>query len=166
MDHINYMITLTVITLREFHCTCLSITSVRQFRPKIYFSKRIIYSQVQTKNLLFKTNCFFSGSNIKITFQNVLRYAVDRVNGNEEILPQTRLTAQIERIPPHDSFYASKQVVILNKIRSILEQDQKSGLRIGIRDQRFRLRTEIRHPNASFHGLKQVVIKQISNQTR
>ena len=38
------------------------------------------------------------------------RYAVDRVNGNEEILPQTRLTAQIERIPPHDSFYASKQV--------------------------------------------------------
>ena len=37
------------------------------------------------------------------------RYAVDRVNANRKILPETRLTAQIERIPPQDSFYASKQ---------------------------------------------------------
>ena len=37
------------------------------------------------------------------------RYAVDRVNADRTVLPDTRLTAQIERIPPHDSFYASKQ---------------------------------------------------------
>ena len=37
------------------------------------------------------------------------RYAVDAVNDDPGLLPDTRLTAQIERIPPHDSFYASKQ---------------------------------------------------------
>lgn len=37
------------------------------------------------------------------------RYAVDRVNVNRDILPRSRLTAQIERIPQQDSFYASKQ---------------------------------------------------------
>eukprot|EP00095_Tigriopus_kingsejongensis_P005732 maker-scaffold28_size608977-snap-gene-0.9 protein:Tk05732 transcript:maker-scaffold28_size608977-snap-gene-0.9-mRNA-1 annotation:"glutamate receptor kainate 2-like isoform x4" len=38
------------------------------------------------------------------------RYSVDRVNGDRDILPNTRLTAQIDRIQPEDSFYASKQV--------------------------------------------------------
>lgn len=37
------------------------------------------------------------------------RYAVDRVNGDRDILPNSRLTAQIDRIQPEDSFYASKQ---------------------------------------------------------
>lgn len=37
------------------------------------------------------------------------RYAVDRVNVDRDILPRSRLTAQIERIPQQDSFYASKQ---------------------------------------------------------
>ena len=37
------------------------------------------------------------------------RYAVDRVNLDRDILPRSRLTAQIERIPQQDSFYASKQ---------------------------------------------------------
>ncbi|XP_071746528.1 glutamate receptor ionotropic, kainate 2 isoform X2 [Lepeophtheirus salmonis] len=38
------------------------------------------------------------------------RYAVDRINNDRDILPRTQLTAQIERIPPQDSFYASKRV--------------------------------------------------------
>lgn len=38
------------------------------------------------------------------------KYAVDYVNRNREILPATMLTAQIERLPKHDSFYASKRV--------------------------------------------------------
>ena len=37
------------------------------------------------------------------------RYAVDRVNSDRDVLAKTRLTAQIERIPPQDSFYAAKQ---------------------------------------------------------
>ena len=37
------------------------------------------------------------------------RFAVDRVNADRDVLPKTRLTAQIERIPPQDSFYAAKQ---------------------------------------------------------
>lgn len=37
------------------------------------------------------------------------RYAVDRVNLDRDTLPRSRLTAQIERIPQQDSFYASKQ---------------------------------------------------------
>lgn len=37
------------------------------------------------------------------------RYAVDRVNNDHGTLPKTRLTAQIERIPAQDSFYAAKQ---------------------------------------------------------
>ena len=37
------------------------------------------------------------------------RFAVDRVNSDRTVLPNTRLTAQIERIPHHDSFYAAKQ---------------------------------------------------------
>ncbi len=37
------------------------------------------------------------------------RNAVDRVNADKDVLPRTRLVAQIERIPTDDSFYASKQ---------------------------------------------------------
>ena len=37
------------------------------------------------------------------------RYGVDRVNADREIMPRSRLTAQIERIREQDSFYASKQ---------------------------------------------------------
>ena len=37
------------------------------------------------------------------------RYAVDRVNSDRDIMPRSRLTAQIERIREQDSFYASKQ---------------------------------------------------------
>merc|ERR1719447_813776 len=48
---------------------------------------------------------------MKDTVQEIaFRYAVDRVNSEREVLPRSRLTAQIERIPQEDSFYASKQV--------------------------------------------------------
>ena len=47
---------------------------------------------------------------MKDTVQEIaFRYAVDRVNSIREILPRSRLTAQIERLPQQDSFYASKQ---------------------------------------------------------
>ena len=47
---------------------------------------------------------------MKDTVQEIaFRYAVDRVNSEREVLPRSRLTAQIERIPQEDSFYASKQ---------------------------------------------------------
>ncbi|KAG8191844.1 hypothetical protein JTE90_022833, partial [Oedothorax gibbosus] len=38
------------------------------------------------------------------------RYAVDHVNANQNILPTSRLQAQVERIEKHDSFTASKKV--------------------------------------------------------
>ena len=37
------------------------------------------------------------------------KYAVDHINRNRELLPNSRVMAQIERIPTHDSFYASKR---------------------------------------------------------
>lgn len=37
------------------------------------------------------------------------RYAVERVNANRKILPQSLLSAIIEKIPPQDSFHASKR---------------------------------------------------------
>ena len=37
------------------------------------------------------------------------RYAVARLNGNRKVLPNTVLSAQIEKIPPQDSFHASKR---------------------------------------------------------
>ena len=37
------------------------------------------------------------------------RYAVDRVNSNRKILPDSSLSAQLEKIPPQDSFHASKR---------------------------------------------------------
>ena len=35
------------------------------------------------------------------------RYAVERINSNRKILPKSLLSAQIEKIPPQDSFHAS-----------------------------------------------------------
>ncbi|XP_059485780.1 glutamate receptor ionotropic, kainate 2 isoform X1 [Neocloeon triangulifer] len=43
------------------------------------------------------------------------KYAVDRINADRTILPRSRLTAQIERISPQDSFHASKRVCHLLK---------------------------------------------------
>ena len=37
------------------------------------------------------------------------KYAVDHINRNRDLLPRSRVMAQIERVPPHDSFYASKR---------------------------------------------------------
>lgn len=37
------------------------------------------------------------------------RYAVDKINFDKTILPRSKLSAQIERISPHDSFHASKR---------------------------------------------------------
>jgi glutamate receptor, ionotropic, invertebrate len=37
------------------------------------------------------------------------KYAVDRINADRSVLPRSRLTAQIERISPQDSFHASKR---------------------------------------------------------
>lgn len=53
------------------------------------------------------------------------RYAVDRVNVDRDILPRSRLTAQIERIPQQDSFYASKQ----GEKRKIVPQEVLKGSR-------------------------------------
>ena len=50
------------------------------------------------------------------------RYGVDRVNADRDIMPRSRLTAQIERIREQDSFYASKQgmVVPICKIMHVM----------------------------------------------
>ncbi|KAK0084292.1 hypothetical protein PV325_007315 [Microctonus aethiopoides] len=37
------------------------------------------------------------------------RYAVEKINANRDILPRSRLSAQIEQISPQDSFHASKR---------------------------------------------------------
>ncbi|XP_033212072.1 glutamate receptor ionotropic, kainate 2 isoform X2 [Belonocnema kinseyi] len=41
------------------------------------------------------------------------RYAVEKINANRDILPKSRLSAQIEQISPQDSFHASKRVCYL-----------------------------------------------------
>jgi len=38
------------------------------------------------------------------------KYAVDHINRNSNLLPRSRVMAQIERVPTGDSFYASKRV--------------------------------------------------------
>ncbi|KAF7285566.1 hypothetical protein GWI33_010476 [Rhynchophorus ferrugineus] len=37
------------------------------------------------------------------------RYAVEKINSDRTILPRSKLQAQIEKIPPQDSFHASKK---------------------------------------------------------
>ncbi|XP_074099238.1 kainate-type ionotropic glutamate receptor subunit 1D isoform X7 [Cotesia typhae] len=44
------------------------------------------------------------------------RYAVEKINANRDILPKSRLSAQIEQISPQDSFHASKRVCHLLSI--------------------------------------------------
>ena len=62
------------------------------------------------------------------------KYAVDHINRNRELLPNSRVMAQIERIPSHDSFYASKRGKIWFKFptyhshREIINQKNSHGL--------------------------------------
>ena len=63
------------------------------------------------------------------------RFAVDRVNSDRTVLPNTRLTAQIERIPQQDSFYAAKQGNerrrrVYNLLKTILCRPNKRGKRL------------------------------------
>lgn len=37
------------------------------------------------------------------------RYAIEKINSDRTILPRSKLQAQIEKIPPQDSFHASKK---------------------------------------------------------
>ena len=71
--------------------------------------------------LKFEANMFFIGSTkgwwivVGGLFEEAnsmeeiaFKYAVDHINRNK-LLPKSRVMAQIERIPSHDSFYASKR---------------------------------------------------------
>lgn len=49
------------------------------------------------------------------------RYAVEKINRDKTILPRSKLTAQIERIPPNDSFHASKRGKVCTNIEIIHE---------------------------------------------
>lgn len=44
------------------------------------------------------------------------RYATENINANREILPKSRLSAQVEVIQPQDSFHASKRGESHNRI--------------------------------------------------
>lgn len=37
------------------------------------------------------------------------RYAVEKINLDKTVLPRSKLSAQIERVPSEDSFHASKR---------------------------------------------------------
>lgn len=43
------------------------------------------------------------------------RFAVEKINADNKILPRSKLHAEIERIMPQDSFHASKRVCHLMK---------------------------------------------------
>ena len=64
------------------------------------------------QNLKCSTHLCISGGlfDISESKQEVaFRYAVERINSNRKILPKSLLSAQIEKIPPQDSFHASKR---------------------------------------------------------
>lgn len=44
------------------------------------------------------------------------RYAVEKINADRAILPRSKLSAQIEKMSPQDSFHASKKGTNTNKI--------------------------------------------------
>ena len=52
------------------------------------------------------------------------RYAVERINSNRKILPKSLVSAQIEKIPPQDSFHASKRGKVCFKQFSIKERSK------------------------------------------
>ena len=55
------------------------------------------------------------------------KYAVDHINRNRDLLPNSRVMAQIERVPTHDSFYASKRGKICFKFPTYhSKRDHKS----------------------------------------
>jgi hypothetical protein len=57
------------------------------------------------------------------------RYAVDRVNSNRKILPDSSLSAQLEKIPPQDSFHASKRGKNENRRNPKKSEKKKSHLK-------------------------------------
>jgi len=64
------------------------------------------------KVFLKRQETFFSGGLFDVTDSKqevAFRYAVERVNANRKILPDSMLSAQLEKIPPEDSFHASKR---------------------------------------------------------
>ena len=63
------------------------------------------------------------------------RYAVERINSNRKILPKSLVSAQIEKIPPQDSFHASKRGKFCFKQFSI--KDRSKNLIFGSTIQTF-----------------------------
>lgn len=60
------------------------------------------------------------------------RYAIEKINSDRSILPRSKLQAQIEKIPPQDSFHASKKgmsvflLILLSMLKnSVLKQSLK-----------------------------------------
>ena len=58
------------------------------------------------------------------------KYAVDHINRNKDLLPNSRVMAQIERVPTHDSFYASKRGSLNS--RCIIHSSQYAHKSFGI----------------------------------
>ena len=76
---------------------------------------------------------------MKIRFKKP-RYAVDRINQQGKILNSSRLSAQIEKIPPEDSFHASKRGdTIVNMIQdTIVNMIQENNMIIPSSKQLYR----------------------------
>ena len=104
------------------------LLNLKLFRHNSYYTKNLIrnspkswqksgYSRLQkypfwNKFALTKKYLFFTGGlfDLAESKQEVaFRYAVERVNANRKILSQSLLSAIIEKIPPQDSFHASKR---------------------------------------------------------
>ena len=45
----------------------------------------------------------------------VFRFAIERINTDPTILPNSKLVAQVEKIGKEDSFHADKKGLLLNK---------------------------------------------------
>ena len=76
---------------------------------------QILFDKNHNTTLYPKYNffCFFNTGGLFDLAESkqevAFRYAVERVNANRKILSQSLLSAIIEKIPPQDSFHASKR---------------------------------------------------------
>lgn len=78
--------------------------------PSLQFADELLNSTIRKS--FAHSSFFFSGGLFHPADDKqeiAFRYAVEKINADRAILPRSKLSAQIEKMSPQDSFHASKK---------------------------------------------------------
>lgn len=93
-------------TYNNYYFDYIIINIKLNWTERKFFSVCLVYSSLKLELFIVSGGLFHPADDKQ---EVAFRYAVDKINNDRSILPRSKLSAQIEKMSPQDSFHASKK---------------------------------------------------------